>query len=113
MIEIKRENVTDISGIKFVAEQDGKIVGRAFLYVLKNELHQNPRWGFLEDVFVEEEYRKHGIGSRLVEADIAEAKFQGSYNLICTSRNEKPELHSYYEKFGFKNYGLEFRMDLS
>ena len=42
---------------------------------------------------------------------IEEAKNQGCYKLICTSRNSKPRVHSLYEKIGFKDWGKEFRID--
>src|SRR3989344_1236325 len=68
-------------------------------------------FGFMEDVFVEENFRKHGIGSMLIKAIIEEAKALGCYKLICTSRYEKPDVHGFYKKFGFKEHGFEFRMD--
>ena len=111
MIEITRQAAQSISGIKFTAKDDGKTIGRAYLYLLKNDLHEQP-FGFLEDVFVEEAFRGHGIGSKLVEAVIAEAKTQGCYKLICTARQTKPEVHAFYEKFGFNKWGSEFRMDM-
>ena len=108
-MEIKKQPI-NAAGVKFIAEENGKPVGRAFLYILKNDLHEAP-FGFLEDVFVEEQFRKAGIGRKLVEAVIAEAKNQGCYKLICTARHEKSEVHAYYLKFGFKDHGVEFRMD--
>ena len=98
------------SGIKILAIENGETLGRAYLYLLKNDLHEAP-FGFIEDVFVEEAHRSKGIGSKLVDAVIAEAKAQGCYKLICTSRHEKPEVHGFYKKFGFKDHGLEFRID--
>ena len=98
-------------GIKFTAEENGQVVGRALLYILKNDLHPEP-FGFMEDVFVEEAYRSHGIGKQLVTALIAEAKTLGCYKLVGTSRHERTEAHGFYKKFGFYDRGLEFRLDL-
>lgn len=97
--------------IRFSATEDGKEVGRAFLYIIKNDLHDQS-YGFMEDLFVEESHRKHGIGRQLVEEMIAEAKIRGCYKILGTSRRERPEVHEFYKKFGFKDYGLEFRLDL-
>lgn len=97
--------------IKITANEDGKILGSAYLYIMFNDLHKEP-FGFLENVFVKEGSRGKGVGSKLVEAVIAEAKRQNCYKIICTSRNEKPEVHKFYDKFGFKDYGKEFRVDL-
>ena len=110
-MEFKKEKKDNVSGIKIVAVENGQEAGRAFLYLLKNDLHQEP-FGFLEDVFVEAEYHKQGLGSQLVEKVIEEAKAQGCYKLIATSRSSKPELEKFYAKFGLNVWGVEFRKDL-
>ena len=108
-MELEKKEIKH-QGVKISAIENGEVLGHGYLYILKNDLHEAP-FGFLEDVFVEEAQRKKGIGSQLIKAVIAEAKAQGCYKLICTSRHEKPEVHNYYKKFGFKEHGLEFRMD--
>ncbi len=97
--------------IKFIAKENGKEMGRAFLYLIYNDLHAEP-YGLLEDVFVDATSRGKGIGNELVLAVIHEAKKRGCYKLIATSRTSRHEIHTWYERLGFKNYGLEFRMDL-
>jgi GNAT superfamily N-acetyltransferase len=96
--------------IKFYIEQDGKEVARAFLYLIINDLNQEP-YGFLEDVFVDESLRGKGIGTELVGKIIAEAKNCGCYKLIATSRHKREKVHLLYNKLGFKDHGIEFRLD--
>jgi len=48
----------------------------------------------------------------LVQAAIEEAKKIGCYKLVATTRHHREIVCAWYEKFGFKNYGAEFRMDL-
>ncbi len=105
--------VTEIkgNGIRISLNKDNQEVGRAFLYVLKNDLHQEP-FGFMEDVFVHEDFRRKGLSKILINKVIEEAKKHGCYKLIFTSRYGREELHSYYESFGFKDHGKEFRMEL-
>ena len=98
------------TGIKITLEQDGKTVGRAFLYLMHNDLHQRP-FGFMEDVFVNEEFRGQGAGSKLVQAVIEEAKTRNCYKLIGTSRYARENVHVWYEKLGFFKQGHEFRMN--
>src|SRR3989344_5641006 len=105
----KKENIS--FRIKFEAKEGEKILGWAYLYIMHNDLHKEP-FGFMENVFVQEEHRGKGIGKKLIESLIQEAKKQGCYKIIGTSRYERSEVHSMYEKFGFKDYGKEFRMDL-
>jgi N-acetylglutamate synthase-like GNAT family acetyltransferase len=96
--------------IKIEAEKDGKIVGRAYLYLICNDLHQEP-YGLLEDVFVEDSERGQGTGTELVKAIIAEAKAQGCTKLIGCSRYSRSNVHEWYKSLGFTDYGKEFRVD--
>lgn len=96
-------------GIKFFVKKDGKEVGRAFLYIMNNDLKKQP-FGFLEDVFVDEQLRGQGIGTKLVKSVIEEAKKIGCYKIVATSRHQRKNVHSFYEKLGFENFGIEFKM---
>ena len=109
-MDIRKKDVP-AKGVKLFVEMDGKVVGRAYLYIMTNELHDAP-FGFMEDVFVEEEYRKHGIGTALVNALVEEARKRGCYKVIATSRHERPKVHDLYVKLGWKDHGKEFRVDL-
>lgn len=109
-MKLKKNLKKDVLGIKISFEDGGKEVGRAFLYILTNQLHKRS-FGFLEDVFVNEKYRGQGLGSKLITTALAEAKRQGCYKVIATSRNTKPGLKKYYAKFGLKVWGVEYRKD--
>jgi GNAT superfamily N-acetyltransferase len=97
-------------GVRIAALEDGKELGHAYLYVLRNDLHDKP-FGFMEDVFVEENSRGRGIGSLLVNEVIAEARRRGCYKLIATSRHTRKNVHELYRRLGFREHGLEFRID--
>lgn len=109
-MKLQKQVKKDVYGVKIIYSDQGKEVGRAYLYVLRNSLHRRP-FGFLEDVFVDEAYRMHGLGSKLVTAAVAEAKKHKCYKLIATSRNTKPQLRKFYKKFGLEVWGVEFRKD--
>ena len=106
--EINKKEVT-AKGVKFFVEKDGHEVARAFLYIMNNDLQKGP-FGFLEDLFVSEEMRGQGIGTQLLNTVIAEAKQMGCYKLIANSRHQRAIVHKIYEKAGFKNFGIEFKM---
>lgn len=97
-------------GVKFELLKDKKVIGRTYLYLIKNDLHSE-HYGLLEDVFVEEKFRGQGIGKKLVEMVIEKARELGCYKLIATSRFERENVHKFYEKLGFQKYGYEFRID--
>jgi GNAT superfamily N-acetyltransferase len=98
-------------GIKLSAQDKGKEVGRTYIYFLQNDLHVES-FGFIEDVFVEKEYRGRGLGAELVKKAMDLAKKEGCYKVILTSRYSKPDIHRLYEKAGFVDHGKEFRIDL-
>ncbi|MFA7654304.1 MAG: GNAT family N-acetyltransferase [Candidatus Magasanikbacteria bacterium] len=108
-MEYKKQNKQS-QAIKITAEEGGKVLGRASVFLIYNDLHAEP-YGLLEDVFVEEVARGKGLGTSLVQAVIEEAKIQGCTRLIANSRYTRPEVHKMYEKIGFKDYGKEFRID--
>jgi GNAT superfamily N-acetyltransferase len=73
-------------------------------------LHEEP-FGFMEDVFVDENFRSQGLGTKIVEELIKIAKENNCYKLIATSRYARPKVHAMYERLGFKDQGREFRID--
>jgi GNAT superfamily N-acetyltransferase len=105
------EKILSSNYYKFEYIIEGKIIGRAFLFLIYNDLHPKP-YGLLEDVFVEEKYRGRGIGKELVKRVIEKARELGCYKLIATSRFERENVHQLYENLGFKKWGYEFRIDL-
>jgi GNAT superfamily N-acetyltransferase len=106
-----KEKILSSNYYKFEYIIEGKIIGRAFLFLIYNDLHPKP-YGLLEDVFVEEKYRGRGIGKELVKRVIEKARELGCYKLIATSRFERENVHQLYENLGFKKWGYEFRIDL-
>ena len=109
-MQVKKEIKKDCYAVKITAEENGTVLGRAYLYVIFDDRHDKPYGLF--DVFVGEDERGKGLGTKLVEAVIAEAKTRECYKLIGTSRYSRPRVHAWYESLGFKDYGKEFRMDL-
>jgi GNAT superfamily N-acetyltransferase len=86
-------------------------IGRAYIYLIQNNLHDRP-FGLIEDVYVDEAYRGKGIGSELVKKVIETAQELNCYKLIATSRLSRTKVHELYQKLGFEQYGIEFRIDL-
>lgn len=102
---------TQIQGIRFSFQEEGEEIGHAYLYFLRND-SSNRLVGYMEDVFIEEKYRGSGMGTKIVQELILEAKKRGCYKLIGTSRTKRERVHALYERLGFKHWGKEFRMDL-
>jgi GNAT superfamily N-acetyltransferase len=107
-LKIERES-RPARGIRFSISGERGEIARAYLYVMTNDLHAEP-FGLLEDVYVDESQRGSGLGTALVREVIAAAREAGCYKLIATSRASRPRVHELYERLGFTNYGLEFRL---
>lgn len=105
------ENLEGLRAVKISITEKGVVIGRAFLYLINNTSHDCP-YGLIEDLWVDESYRKQGIGSKIIIKVLEEAKRQNCYKVIAQSRYEKQGVHYFYEKNGFKDHGKNFRIDL-
>lgn len=110
-MKLKRSIFKKSYGVKFEFWEDKQHLGWAFLYIIFQDRHKEP-YALLENVYVEKEYRNIGLGGKLVKLAIAEAKKKHCYKIIGTSKKINTGAHRFYERFGFKNIGYEFRMDL-
>ena len=109
-MDVTRETLV-ARGIRFSISRDGTEVARAYLYLISNDLHDEP-FGLMEDVFVDDSQRGEGLGTSLVQELVAAAKENGCYKLIATSRDSRPKVHELYRRLGFSDHGREFRIDL-
>jgi len=107
---MKKQKI-NAEGIKFSIKKDNKEVARAYLYLMKNDLHKQP-FGLMEDVFIDESLRGKGHGTKIIKEIIKEAKKQNCYKLIATSRYPRDKVHKLYKKLGFRDWGKEFRINL-
>jgi N-acetylglutamate synthase-like GNAT family acetyltransferase len=98
--------------IKWEIKENDKVIGRAFLYLIYNDLHSEP-YGLIEDIFIDDNQRGKGMGTKLVKKIIEEAKNIGCYKLIACSRYSRPQIHEWYKKLGFEDYGKEFKIKLT
>src|SRR5437660_1168017 len=95
-------------GIRFSISGGEGEIARAYLYVMRNDLHDAP-FGLLEDVYVDESQRGGGLATRLVQEVIAAAREAGCYKLIATSRTSRPKVHELYQRLGLESNGVESR----
>jgi GNAT superfamily N-acetyltransferase len=109
-MDFKNQNV-EATGIRISVDDNGTEIGRAYIYLMHNDIHKQP-FGLMEDVHVDEAYRGKGLGSELVKQIIEIAKKKNCYKLIATSRNSRPRVHKLYQRLGFTQHGIEFRVDL-
>ena len=67
----------------------------------------------IENVIVDPNFRRQGVGTRLLQTLIKEAKKYKCYKIGLDSRFRWKEAHALYEKNGFKFMAKNFRKYLS
>lgn len=91
-----------------VAITDGKVVGSTTLLIEPKFIHNGGLVGHIEDVVVDKNYQKKGIGEKLVVYLLDIAKSKGCYKTILDCDDMvKP----FYEKIGFKKTSNCMRFD--
>lgn len=89
---------------------DNKIVGMATLVTYRIPYK---RAGTIEDVVVDSEYRRRGIGESLMNYVVQKARNEGITSLSFTSRPGREEANRLYARLGFEKRDTNvYRIDL-
>lgn len=78
----------------------GKAIGMVVLMIYP--LIEGYRKGWLEGMVIDENYRRQGIGEKIMKKAIDESKINGLRSLNLTSRPERLAANKLYKKSGFK-----------
>jgi GNAT superfamily N-acetyltransferase len=68
--------------------------------------------GYIEEFVVDEKHRGQGIGIRLFEHLVAEAREKGCRRIELDSAFHRKEAHGFYGRFGFKSRAFLFSKEL-
>jgi ribosomal protein S18 acetylase RimI-like enzyme len=82
----------------FVATENGAVLGTLTLIIFSIP---TGRRGWIEDVVVDESARGAGVGEKLTNAAIDEARLRGVRSLDLTSRPSREAANAMYVKLGF------------
>lgn len=83
----------------FVAKEGARIVGMLTLITFRIP---TGRRAWIEDVVVDADARGEGIGERLTEAAVDEARRRGARTIDLTSRPSREAANALYQKMGFE-----------
>ncbi len=91
-----------------VAVIDDKIVGSTTLLIETKFIHNGGKVGHIEDVVVDKDHQRKGIGEEIIKYLLKYAKDNGCYKTILDCVDDvKP----FYEKLGFKHNANALRFD--
>ncbi|MDR2945400.1 MAG: GNAT family N-acetyltransferase, partial [Candidatus Adiutrix sp.] len=96
----------------FLAEDDGRPAGAAFLSVYERPANPgipNGLWGEVSNVFIYPEYRKRGLATALMQRLITLARERGVSRLDLSATEAGRPV---YEKLGFSTDAAHTRMQL-
>ncbi len=93
--------------IFLVAEENNEIMGLVDGYIIDNNNHIE-KVGYLDHLCVFKEYRKHGVGKRLIEEFTNKMKNKNVvYLKLNAFENNLPAIEL-YKKLGFEEYSIYY-----
>jgi GNAT superfamily N-acetyltransferase len=107
-----QEILEDLGQHYLVVEVDGKLVSSCVMVVIKNLTRSASPYAIIESVVTHPDYRKRGIGTRLLKRAQEIAKEKGCYKIMLLTGRK--EAIPFYKKAGFEcksKTGLIIRFD--
>ena len=95
----------------YLCEQDGRLAGTFALLIMDNLGECGTPSGVVEDVVVEPEFQRRGVGRAMMEHALAICRQKGCYKMMLSSNLARTEAHAFYESLGFEKHGYSFRID--
>jgi GNAT superfamily N-acetyltransferase len=86
----------------FVAEVRGKIVSSCTLAIILNLTRNAKPYGLIENVVTHPEFRKRGLGTRVLQGALELAWEQDCYKVMLLTSRKDPATLRFYEHAGFE-----------
>ncbi|WP_408008185.1 GNAT family N-acetyltransferase [Pseudalkalibacillus sp. A8] len=97
--------------IYYVRKED-EIIGTFSLIIIDNFGHGGKKLAILENVVVNPDYKRMGIGKKLMEKAMDIAAKNDCYKLMLSSSENRKEAHAFYDSLNFKRHGVSFITEL-
>lgn len=97
----------------YVAELADSIVGTYALIVIQSLTHNGGRSCVIEDVVIRKDLQGQGLGRRMMNHAVAQAKALGCGKMVLSSGQARTHAHDFYEHLGFTRDGYRFALDLA
>lgn len=100
----------DPDNFLFVVCYEGKVIATISLGICLNGAFSNSKYGVIENIIVDEHYRKIGIGKIMLEKVEFFCKKAGCTKIMIFSSNDRIEAHNLFREKGFDDkIGVAFK----
>lgn len=108
-----RDRIQSESAIVLVAEENETIIGYIVCYINKYSFRRVNPIAELENMFIDEKYRREGVGKILIQEVKEEAKKKGVKRLKVEALAKNNKALKFYESQGFEDFEviLETKLD--
>ena len=96
----------------YVACVGDDVVGTFALLVMDNLGHLGRPSAIVEDVAVDPQFQKRGIGRTMIKFAMNRAREAGCYKMTLSSASNRRDAHRFYESLGFDRHGYSFHVSL-
>lgn len=100
-----KDIISDATTPVFVCEEESEVKGYAFC-VIQDLSHCNnlrpDKSLYIDDICVDENYRRHGVGKKLYDAVVQYAIDEKCFNITLNVWDRNPSARLFYEDMGMK-----------
>lgn len=100
------------TGITLVAEVNSSVVGYIVVAVFHQSFRRENPIAELENMFIDTEYRRKGIGKKLVEEARKIAMERGAKRLKVEASMKNEQAINFYKECGFEDFDIILQMKL-
>ncbi len=80
---------------------NNQLISSCFISIIPNLTNQGRPIGYIENVITDVNYRRKGIGKKLLQKAIEIAKINNCYKVFLESGISRKEAHKFYQSIGF------------
>ena len=95
----------------YLALINERVVGTYALLIMDNLGHLGAPSAIIEDVAVDPDLQRHGVGRMMMHHAIHQASENGCYKAALSSNLKREQSHLFYESLDFERHGYSFRID--
>jgi len=99
------------SNFIYIGEEDAQIIGFA-AFSVRNVVRYPKPIAELDEIYINPNFRKQGVGRKLMESVENKAKELNCYRVYIESQYKHEQGHKFYEALGYKNCGYHFYKSL-